>query len=79
VNYQTLEVELQDGRVHPFGNETLPAKARALLTILTSDSSSICENSNASIAHLTGDLAAIGQGNYTDLSTNKRHVDDFGR
>jgi hypothetical protein len=34
MSYKTLEVELDNGRVHPCGAETLPAKARALLTLL---------------------------------------------
>jgi hypothetical protein len=34
MSYKTLEVELDNGRVRPCGAETLPAKARALLTLL---------------------------------------------
>lgn len=34
MSYTTVEVELENGRVIPRGNTTLPAKARALLTIL---------------------------------------------
>lgn len=34
MSYQTLEVELEDGQVRPHNAEALPAKARALLTIL---------------------------------------------
>ena len=34
MSYKTVEVELDSGRVWPRGTETLPAKARALLTIL---------------------------------------------
>jgi hypothetical protein len=34
MSYRTLEVELENGRIHPRGAEPLPAKARALLTIL---------------------------------------------
>ena len=32
-----MEVELENGRVHPSGPETLPPKAHALLTILEDD------------------------------------------
>jgi hypothetical protein len=35
MSYKTLEVELENGRVHPSGAEKLPANARALLTILS--------------------------------------------
>ena len=31
------------------------------------------------LGDLVADLAGIGQGKYTDLSTNKKHLDDFGR
>ena len=34
MSYKTVEVELNGGHVTPQGTETLPAKARALLTIL---------------------------------------------
>lgn len=34
MNYKTVEVELENGRVRPSGPELLPAKARALLTLL---------------------------------------------
>ena len=36
MSYKTVEVELENGRVHPRGSDTLPAKARALLTLLDS-------------------------------------------
>lgn len=36
MSYKTLEVELENGRVHPCGSETLPSKAHALLTLLDS-------------------------------------------
>ena len=38
MSYKTLEVELENGRVHPSGAEPLAAHAHALLTILTSAS-----------------------------------------
>ena len=34
MSYQTLEVELEGGRVRPRGAEVLPERAQALLTIL---------------------------------------------
>ena len=34
MNYTTVEVELENGHVRPAGDEALPAKARALLTLL---------------------------------------------
>jgi hypothetical protein len=37
MSYKTLEVELENGHVRPAGPETLPARARALLTLLDSN------------------------------------------
>ena len=34
---------------------------------------------NASLAYRVADLAGIGRGEYTDLSINKAHLNDFGR
>ncbi len=78
MSYKTLEVELENGRVRPLGAEALPAKAHALLTIL-SPANSTPELPNASVGELTADLAGIGNGQHTDLSTNKAHLDDFGQ
>ena len=79
MSYQTLEVELDRGHVRPSGSETLPEKARALLTILTSTPTPSGPVPNASLAELVADLAGIGRGEHTDLSTNKAHLADFGR
>ena len=40
MSYKTLEVELENGRVHLSGAEILPAKAHTLLTILTANGKS---------------------------------------
>ena len=77
MSYKTLEVELVNGRVQPSGSETLPAKAHALLTILTADGKP--EASNGSLADRVADLAGIGRGEHSDLSTNKTHLNDLGR
>jgi hypothetical protein len=79
MSYQTLEVELDHGQVRPHKAEILPAKARALLTILGPTAAESGENDGPSIADLAGDLVGIGNGTHTDLSTNKAHLDDFGR
>ncbi len=79
MSYQTLEVELDGGRIRPCGPETLPDKARALLTILTSAPPPAGPAPSASLADLVGDLAGIGRGEHTDLSTNKVHLIDLGR
>ena len=77
MSYKTLEVELENGRVHPSGAETLPAKAHALLTILTANGRT--EAANGSLADRVAGFAGIGRGEYSDLSANKTHLNDFGR
>lgn len=79
MSYKTLEVELKNGHVSPVGPEALPAEAHALLTILSADHSATSPALNGSLADLVADLAGIGRGEHTDLSTNRSHLDDFGR
>jgi len=52
MSYKTLEVELENGRVHPSGSEALPTKARALLTILSQTSSAVSKPSRSPAAGL---------------------------
>lgn len=54
MSYKTLEVELDNGRVHPSGTEPLPAHAHALLTILTPASPAITEAANGPPIERTG-------------------------
>lgn len=78
MSYQTLEVDLENGRVSPRGNEALPAKARALLTIVeTADSSK--QEIGRTLGDALRELNVLGRGEYTDLSTNKEHLADMGR
>ena len=79
MSYKTLEVELENGRVRPNGAESLPPKARALLTILSPVAPEPAETEGPSLADLMADSAGIGKGQYTDLSCNKAHLDDLGR
>lgn len=79
MSYRTLEVELENGQVRPRGTETLPSKARALLTILRSAEAEVAETEGPSLAALMADSCGIGSGQHTDLSTNKAHLDDLGR
>ena len=78
MSFQTLEVELENGRVSPCGSEHLPAKAHALLTILGPPTAEP-PDPGLSIADLARDFMGIGNGTHTDLSINKRHLDDFGK
>lgn len=70
---------LDHGQVRPHNVETLPAKARALLTILSPAAPEADGPAQPSIAELAGDLVGIGNGTHTDLSTNKAHIADLGR
>jgi hypothetical protein len=78
MSYKTVEVELENGRVHAAGAETLPDKAHALLTILSPQAVKP-EASAKSLGKAMRELAVLGQGEFTDLSTNPRHMDDFGK
>jgi hypothetical protein len=78
MSYKTLEVELENGRVHPAGAETLPDKAHALLTILSPQAVKP-EAPAKSLGKAMRELGVIGRGEFTDLSTNPRHMDDFGK
>jgi hypothetical protein len=78
MSYQTLEVDLENGRVRPRGTDELPVKARALLTIVESvDSSS--KDGTRTLGEALRELKVQGRGEYTDLSTNKAHLDDLGQ
>jgi hypothetical protein len=72
MSYKTLEVELENGRVHPSGAEMLPAKAHALLTILTASGKP--EAAAGNLADRVAGLAGIGRGEYSDLSADKAHL-----
>ncbi len=78
MSYKTLEVELENGRVRPAGAETLPDKAHALLTILSPQAVKPNEPAK-SLGKAMRDLAVVGWGEFVDLSTNPRHMDDFRR
>lgn len=79
MSYQTFEVELENGHVRPRGTETLPMNAAALLTILDATPPAPNPAGHGSLADHAAHLKGIGRGEYTDLSTKKRHLDDFGK
>jgi hypothetical protein len=78
MSYKTLEVELENGRVHAAGAETLPEKAHALLTILSPQAAKP-EPPAKSLGTAMRELGVMGRGEFTDLSTNPRHTDDLGK
>ena len=56
-----------------------PEKNRALLTLLTTENAGETAKGNGTLAERVADLAGIGRGEHSDLSTNKAHLNDFGR
>jgi hypothetical protein len=78
MSHKTVEVELENGRVHPAGAETLPDKANALLTILSPQAVKP-EAPAKSLGEAMRELGVMGRGEFTDLSTHPRHMDDFGK
>ena len=79
MSYKTLEVELENGVVHAAHSESLPARAHALLTILDVPATEPSAAPATPLADLAQDFFGIGNGTHTDLSTNRRHLADFGR
>ena len=78
MSYKTVEVELENGRVQAAGAETLPEKAHGLLTILSPQT--VKSDAPAkSLGKAMRELAVLGRAEFTDLSTNPRHMDDFGK
>jgi hypothetical protein len=78
MSYKTVEVELENGRVRAAGAEILPDKAHALLTILSPQGVE-SEAPAKSLGKAMRELGVVGRGEFTDLSTNPRHMDDFGK
>ncbi len=79
MKYQTVEVELQEGQVRACNAEPLPAKAHALLTILENVPAQTTTAPGRTLGQAMRKLGVTGHGNFTDLSTNKSHLGDFGK
>ena len=79
MSYQTMEVELENGRVQPCGAEALPARARAWLTILEGRPGQSAAAPARTLGQAMRELGVLGRGDFDDLSTNKAHLDDFGK
>ena len=78
MSFQTLEIELDAGRVRATRGEALPARARGLLTILVSDEVPSAPPTRT-LGQAMRDLDVLGRGGFADLSTNKAHLVDFGK
>lgn len=76
---QTVEVELENGRVEPCGAEALPARARALLTILEGRPAPPAPAPARTLGQAMRALGVQGRGDFGDLSSNKAHLDDLGK
>jgi hypothetical protein len=61
MGYKTVEVELENGRVHAAGAETLPDKAHALLTILSPQAVK-SEAPTKSLGKAMRELGVVGEG-----------------
>jgi hypothetical protein len=79
MRYQTVEVDLENGHVAPCGTEALPARAHALLTILQGRPAKPAVAPARTLGQAMRELGVRGRGDFGDLSTNKAHLDDFGR
>jgi hypothetical protein len=78
MSYKTVAVELKNGRVRPTGGEPLPDKADALLTILPPRAAKP-DGPARSLGQAMRELGVVGRGDFTDLSSNPGHLDDFGK
>ena len=65
--------------MRPSGPETLPSKAHALLTILEGDPAKPAVAPARTLGQAMRELGVTGRGDFTDLSTNKAYLDDFGK
>jgi hypothetical protein len=79
MSYQTVEVELENGRVQPCGTEALPFRARALLTILEGQPDNCSAVPARTLGQAMRELGVLGRDDFVDLSTNKAHLNDFGK
>ncbi len=70
---------MENGRVRSRGADVLPAKARALLTIVETEETPVGTGVEIPLADRVRRFEGIGRGEYTDLSTNKEHLRDIGR
>jgi len=78
MNYKTVEVGLENGCVRALGAEALPANAHALLTILA-PLPDAANGTTRTLGDALREVGTKGRRMFTDLSTNKQHLDDFGK
>ena len=76
--YSTIQVELDHGQVRATNSEPLPDKAKALLVLLPDEPAS-GGDAEPSAFDLMKDGCGIIRSGVTDLATNPKHLEDFGR
>lgn len=75
---KTITIKIPDGVFEWLSSnarrrkQTAAELARATLT-------AAAQANGGTFGELMADLAGIGEGKHSDLSTNKKHLDDFGR
>lgn len=58
---------------------TAKQRQRTEAEVASETLAAVAEQPAASLADLLAEFKGIGQGKFTDLSTNKKHLEDFGR
>ncbi len=75
---KTITVELPDG-VFQWLAATARQRRQSPAEVARQALASAAQTPAATLGDLVADLKGIGAGRHTDLSTNKKHLDDFGR
>ena len=75
---KTIRIELPDG-VFKWLTATARKQKQTEAEVAQAALTAAANGRTQTLGDLAADLAGIGQGKYSDLSTNKKHMDDFGR
>ena len=81
MSYKTLEVELENGMVIPkgFDTGTVPLQGRALLTLLDKQElEGMDSQERHPLSERVKGTGGTGSGNFVDLSSNPKHLEDLG-
>ena len=75
---KTITVKLPDG-VFKWLSANARRRKQTAAEVARETLTKAAQSNGATFGELMADLAGIGEGKYSDLSTNKKHLDDFGR
>jgi len=75
---KTLTIEVPDAVVQ-WLDATARRRRQTLEQAAGETLAAAAQKPEPTLGELLADSKGIGQGGYTDLSTNKAHLDDFGR